>query len=169
METDEDLWPSWLKTEKGKQHAYDALYLDDNINVHSLLFSKFNEVEQYSVYSMIDTYMQTSEIRKKMDVGNWSALNKGYKQLFNSADYSQCEKRNANDYEEADWILLEWIATIYVIMQWKYIIPSEKINQAIPSLQLAHYYHPLSETSHLNACEKLFNKYKEIKEWHIII
>ena len=59
--------------------AYDSLYLEDVEDVHTLLFLKLNEIEQYSLCSMIDEYMQHSEIRKKMDKGNWSALNKGYK------------------------------------------------------------------------------------------
>lgn len=67
--------------------AYDEIYLEDVIDLHTLLFIKLTEITEYDLCSMIDVYMQHSEIRRKMDVGNWSALNKGYKQLKNSIDF----------------------------------------------------------------------------------
>ena len=74
--------------------AFDSSYIEGLMSVHRLVFSKlFTEKQEYDIFSKIDTYMQHSPIRKKMDVGNWSALNKGWKQIFNSIDFSLCEPR----------------------------------------------------------------------------
>lgn len=74
--------------------AYDSLYLKDMMSVHGLMFSKLVAGKpEYDVFSMIDAYMRQSEVRRKMDLGNWSALNKGWKQLFNSIDFSLCKPR----------------------------------------------------------------------------
>ena len=50
--------------------AYDEIYLEDVIDLHTLLFIKLTEITEYDLCSMIDVYMQHSEIRRKMDVGN---------------------------------------------------------------------------------------------------
>lgn len=113
---------------------------------------KLNEIEQYSLCSMIDEYMQHSEIRKKMDKGNWSALNKGYKQLLHSIDFTRCKPKADNT--EYDNILLEWVAHVYVMLQWKYNIPSKTISQKVPAELMMKLYNPLHETSYPNACEK---------------
>lgn len=91
--------------------AYNRLYLKDMMNVHGLLFSKLvaNKPE-YDVFSMIDTYMSQSEIRHKMDLGNWSALNKGWKQLYYSIDFSLCKPKIKDI--PFDNILLGWVAYI---------------------------------------------------------
>ena len=137
--------------------AYDEIYLEDVIDLHTLLFIKLTEITEYDLCSMIDVYMQHSEIRRKMDVGNWSALNKGYKQLKNSIDFSLCAPRK--EAIECDRILLNWISQMYVRLQWKYCIASAEISRAIPSALLIRLYDPLHETSYNNACEKLYRKY----------
>lgn len=130
--------------------AYDEIYLEDVIDLHTLLFIKLTEITEYDLCSMIDVYMQHSEIRRKMDVGNWSALNKGYKQLKNSIDFSLCAPRK--EAIECDRILLNWISQMYVRLQWKYCIASAEISRAIPSALLMRLYDPLHETSYNNAC-----------------
>lgn len=141
--------------------AYDSSYLEDVEDVHTLLFLKLNEIEQYSLCSMIDEYMQHSEIRKKMDKGNWSALNKGYKQLLHSIDFTRCKPKADNT--EYDNILLEWVAHVYVMLQWKYNIPSKTISQKVPAELMMKLYNPLHETSYPNACEKIYKKYLQRK------
>lgn len=135
--------------------AYDKLYLTNVMNVHGLTFSKMDENEKYCVFSMIDRYMQCSDVRKKMDIGNWSALNKGYKQLLNSVDYEGCEPKQYS----IDKISLHWIAEIYVLLQWKYNIPSSEISRKVPAKALFNLYNPLHETSHENACDKIYSKF----------
>ncbi|MDE5557475.1 MAG: hypothetical protein K2J32_07250 [Ruminococcus sp.] len=135
--------------------AYDELYLDGVMKVHESLFRKLAEIKEYDIFSMIDVYMQHSEIRHKMDKGNWSALNKGYRQLMNDVDYSLCSPKQT----ESDDILLGWIADMYVLLQWIYNLPSAYINMKLSSSELAGAYNPLHETSYKNACEKLYHKY----------
>jgi hypothetical protein len=138
-------------------HAYSEDYLESVISVHSLLFEKFEEVSEYNTFSMIDTYMQYSEIRSLIDIGNWSALNKGSKQLFNSVDFNMCKQNNLDII--IDTIVLKWMATMYVLLQWKYNLKSSLISLNLPAEELYRTYNPLHETSFDIACEKLFNKY----------
>ena len=142
--------------ENTERTAYDIVYLNDEIDLHALLFVKLNEMEQYDVCSLIDEYMRHSEIRRKMDEGNWSALNKGCKQLLHSIDAARCSPRGGMEYDD---ILLRWTAAIYVTLQWKYCIPSAAISARIPAAELMRLYSPLSETSYKTACEKLYKKF----------
>lgn len=140
-----------------KDAAYDEAYLRDVINVHCFLFSQLAQNKQYNIFSMIDVYMQHSDIRRKMDEGNWSALNKGYKQLLNSIDYSMCDPDE--DKTEVDNILLGWMATVYVMLQWKYNLFSSEISMKLSAKELCKTYNPLHEISYENACEKLYYRY----------
>ncbi|MCM1055358.1 MAG: hypothetical protein NC394_07540 [Bacteroides sp.] len=141
--------------------SYDEAYLTDVMNVHGLLFEKLaEEKSEYDIFSMIDTYMRCSEIRAKMDKGNWSALNKGYKQLLNSIDFSHCSSaKTAEPSDPPDPILLGWMADIYVLLQWRYNMPSAEISKKLSAHELCRTYYPLHETSHSNACDKLYKKY----------
>ncbi len=72
----------------------DAQARRDVFNFISKRFSQLvTEKPEYDVFSMIDTYMQYSEVRHKMDLGYYNALNKGWKQLFNSIDFTRCKPR----------------------------------------------------------------------------
>ena len=135
--------------------AYMQEYLDPTINLHRLLFVKMGENKLYDTFSMINKYMQTSEIRSKMDKGNWSALNKGWKQLWNDVDFSDCSSKK----NDIDNIMLHWIADIYVTLQWKYNISSNEISRTVPAELMYKIYSPLHETSEKIACEKIYNKY----------
>lgn len=142
---------------KAQEYAYDELYLEPNMDLHRLLFVKLAENEQYSFCSLVNNYMQTSEIRRKQDEGNWSALNKGYKQLLNSIDLSGCESKDKNEF--VDDIMAHWIADIYVLFQWMYNIPSDVISKNVPAEEMIKIYNPLHETSEKNACEKIYQIY----------
>jgi hypothetical protein len=137
--------------------AYNEAYLKDVINVHSFLFLQLAKIKQYDIFSMIDAYMRHSDIRRKMDEGNWSALNKGYKQLLNSIDFSTCEPDKNKT--EVDSILLGWMATVYVMLQWKYRLFSSEISMKLSARELCKTYNPLHEISYENACEKLYYRY----------
>lgn len=139
--------------------AYDKLYLRDVMKVHRYLFTMMERNKEYDTFSMIDSFMRYSPIRRRMDEGNWSALNKSGKQLYNDIPFERCEKKK-ND-EEYDDILLGWMADIYVLMQWRYNIPSAQLSEAIPASEMCRAFHPLYETSYNNACIKLHHKYHE--------
>lgn len=142
-----------------KSPAYDELYLSDVMKVHRYLFELMEQCEQYDTLSMIDSYMRFSPIRKKMDLGNWSALNKSGKQLYNDIPLQFCKEKKSE--EEYDDIILEWIADMYVLLQWKYNFPSAYISFTLPANKMKEAYYPLHETSYKNACEKLYRKYLE--------
>lgn len=144
-----------MKFESQTTPPFDKLYLVPLMDLHRLLFIKLME-SKYDTLVAIDLYMKTSEIRQKMDQGNWVALNKGYKQLFNSIDFSKCPVKTEKD---EDIYLYHWMADIYTLMQWMYNIPSAEIADKIPSFVLAQKFNPLHETSEKNACEKLYETY----------
>lgn len=104
-------------------------------------------------------WMRYSSIRRRMDEGNWSALNKSGKQLYNDIPIERCEKKK--DDEEYDDIWIGWMTDIYVLMQWKYNIPSAQLSEAIPASEMCRAFHPLYEASYNNACIKLHHKYLE--------
>ncbi len=139
--------------------SYDELYLNDVKKVHRYLFWLMEQNKDYDTFSMIDNYMRFSPIRSKMDIGNWSALNKSGKQLYNDIPFERCQK--ATNTQELDDIILGWMADIYVIMQWKYNISSNFLSVNIPASAMCRSYYPLHETSYKNACEKLYHKYLE--------
>lgn len=138
-------------------YAYDEMYLYGNQELHRLLYRDFLENEQYDFFSLVDAYMQTSEIREKMDIGNWSALNKGDKQLLNSIDYSLCVPKSPEQDKVVDITMARWMADVYCLFQWKYNILSKKINSLLPAQELCSLFNPLHETSLDNACDKIAN------------
>ncbi len=139
-----------------EKHPYIREYLEPLIRLHQFVFIMFRNDPEYDTLSLIDAYMRTSEIRRKMDVGNWSALNKGSKQVFNSFDRDPCVKGPSVFIDD---IALEWIAYIYNLFQWTYNVPSKEISERIPSEMLFRMFSPLHETSETNACRKLLHRF----------
>ena len=137
--------------------AYDKLYLNDVMKVHRYLFFLMEKNTEYSTFSMIDNYMRYSHIRSRIDKGNWSALNKRGKQLYNDIPFERCLKAKHQD--EYDDILLGWIADMYVLMQWRYNFTSSFLSVVLPASEMYKAYFPLHETSYDNACEKLYHRY----------
>lgn len=140
-------------------YAYDEMYLYSNQELHRLLYRDFLENEKYDFFSLVNAYMQTSEIREKMDIGNWSALNKGDKQLLNSIDYSLCTPKSLEQDKVVDITMARWMADIYCLFQWKYNILSKKISNLLSAQELCSLFNPLHETSLDNACDKIANVY----------
>lgn len=137
--------------------AYSEMYLNQIKTVTKFVFHMFMRSE-YDFNACVCDYMSNSEIRARMDVGNWSALNKGSKQIYNSVNFDILPK---NDNAYMDGILSDWLALIYVHFQWKYNISSRQIVEILPPDRLRSLYHPLNETSINNACEKLHHKFFE--------
>lgn len=135
--------------------AYDKEYLIGTMNLIRLVFIQMNEINDLNIYNQIDAYMRTSDVRKKMDEGNWSALMKGWKQVYNSVDFSICKADN----EKSDDAMLHWLADIYTYWQWRYSLSSKDISEKCNAEMLSKLYYPLHETSIQNACEKLYNKF----------
>lgn len=136
-------------------YAYDKFYLSGIFKITRFLFHIFIQ-SGHDYFACINEYMKHSTIRKKMDEGNWSALNKGIKQLRNSVDITDvCENDNAY----MDEIMSDWISDIYVYLQWKYKLVSANIVEYLPPELLYDLYNPLHETGIDNACDKLYKRY----------
>lgn len=136
-------------------YAYDRFYLTDVLKLTRYLFHEFIK-SGHDFFEAVKTYMEYSPIRLKMDQGNWSALNKGIKQVFNSVDLSAVPENN-NAY--MDGILSDWIADVYVYMQWRYRFASADLVKHLPPELLCREYYPLHEANLSVACEKLYHKY----------
>lgn len=135
--------------------AYDKLYLNQNRKITEYLFHLFME-GPYDFFAIVKRYMEESPVRKGMDEGNWSALNKGINQVYHSV---RTEGLPESDNQYMDGILSSWIADIYVYMQWKYGMYSAGIVSVLPPELLCKLYNPLHEASIQVACRKLYHKY----------
>lgn len=90
-----------------------------------------------------------------MDMGNPMYLNKTPKQIMEELDIriqNDCEIS-----EKCDEFILEWMADIYVYMQWKYDLPSAEIIEKTTPESLYQKYYPLHETSIENGVRKLLS------------
>ena len=105
-------------------------------------------------FSAIASYMK-SDYRKYMDMGNPMYLNKTPKQIMEELDIriqNDCEIN-----EKYDEFILEWMADIYVYMQWKYDLSSAEIIEKTTPESLYQKYYPLHETSIENGVRKLLS------------
>lgn len=137
-------------------YAYDKFYLSGIFKITRFLLHIFIH-SGHDYFGCIKEYMGNSSIRRKMDEGNWSALNKGIKQLCNSVDVADVP---GNDNAYMDEIMSDWISDIYVYMQWKYKLVSADIVKHLPPELLYDLYHPLHETGIDSACDKLYKRYE---------
>ena len=131
--------------------AYDECYLEGMIQKNRYLF-KLIARNFDSVFQVISDYMN-SEYRKYMDMGNPLYLNKTPKQILGSLGITIQEYDHIS--ELYDEFILEWMADIYVYMQWKHCILSSEIVMRIKPEDLYKKYNPLHETSIENGVEKL--------------
>ena len=91
-----------------------------------------------------------------MDMGNPIYLNKTPKQIMEELDISIQNDHEIS--EEYDEFILEWMADIYVYMQWRYDLSSAEIVEKTTPESLYQKYYPLHETSVENGVRKLLNK-----------
>ena len=148
MKTLDTVEPGWTV-------AYDRYYLVPTMNLIRLVFVQMNEINNLNIYDQIDSYMRNSEIRARMDTGNWSALMKGWKQVYNSVNLRVCHEDNV----KSDTAMLHWLADVYTYWQWRYCVKSADISKRCDARQLTQLYYPLHETSIQNACEKLHKRF----------
>lgn len=146
-------------------YAYDPFYLTGILKITRFLFHKFIE-SGHDFFGSVKNYMEQSPIRQKMDQGNWSALNKGINQLYHSVNLAAIPQ---NDNSYMDGIMSDWLADVYVYMQWRYRISSIDLVQCLTPEELCELYYPLHEASLSVACEKLYQRYcnKTAKEGNL--
>lgn len=133
--------------------AYDESYLDSMITKTRYLFKLIGR-NCADPFSAIASYMK-SDYRKYMDMGNPMYLNKTPKQIMEELDIriqNDCEIN-----EKYDEFILEWMADIYVYMQWKYDLSSAEIIEKTTPESLYKKYYPLHETSIENGVRKLLS------------
>ena len=133
--------------------AYDESYLDGMLVKTRYLFKLIGR-NCLDPFSVITNYMK-SDYRKYMDMGNPIYLNKTPKQIMEELDI-----RIQNDHEiseKYDEFILEWMADIYVYMQWEYDLSSSEIVAKLTPEKLYKQYYPLHETSVENGVRKLLS------------
>ena len=136
-----------------KSLAYDECYLDMMFQKTRFLF-KLIARNRLDVFSVITDYMR-GLYRKYMDMGNPLYLNKTPKQILGDLGYRV--DMNADLSLDYDEMILEWMADIYVYMQWRYKLWSARIVETVKPETL---YNPLHEASIANGCEKLMKRYQ---------
>ena len=137
-----------------KKPAYDICYLDMMFQKTRFLF-RLMARNHLDVFSVITNYM-TGDYRKYMDMGNPLYLNKTPKQILGEMGYRVNMREEISlDYDE---MILDWMADIYVYMQWKYALWSAEIVEKVKPEELYKMYYPLHEASIENGCEKLLKK-----------
>lgn len=133
--------------------AYDESYLDSMIIKTRYLFKLIGR-NCDDPFSAITNYMK-SDYRKYMDMGNPMYLNKTPKQIMGELNiHIQNECDISEKYDE---FILEWMADIYVYMQWKYNLSSAEIVEKTAPESLYQKYYPLHETSVENGVRKLLS------------
>lgn len=134
--------------------AYDESYLDGMLVKIRYLFKLIGR-NCSDPFSVIANYMK-SDYRKYMDMGNPIYLNKTPKQIMGELNISI--QNNHEISERYDEFILEWMADIYVYMQWKYDLSSVEIVEKTTPESLYQKYYPLHETSVENGVRKLLNE-----------
>ena len=130
-----------------KSLAYDECYLDMMFQKTRFLF-KLIARNRLDVFSVITDYMR-GLYRKYMDMGNPLYLNKTPKQILGDLGYRV--DMNADLSLDYDEMILEWMADIYVYMQWRYKLWSARIVETVKPETLYKMYYPLHEASIANA------------------
>lgn len=133
--------------------AYDESYLDGMITKTRYLFRLIGR-NCDDPFSVIAGYMK-SDYRKYMDMGNPVYLNKTPKQVLSELNVSIQEDLGIS--ESYDEFILEWMADIYVYMQWRYNLSSAEIAEKTAPESLYQKYYPLHETSVENGVRKLLD------------
>ena len=135
--------------------AYEECYLEGMLQKSRYLFRLIGR-NCADAFQVISAYMQ-GEYRRNMDLGNPLYLNKTPKQILGSLGIViNSEMKSSKDYDE---FILDWMADIYVYLQWKYGLCSAKIVKRIAPEELYQKYDPLHETSLQNGVEKLMEIY----------
>lgn len=135
--------------------AYEKCYLEGMLQKSRYLFCLIAR-NCPQVFEVISAYMQ-GEYRRNMDLGNPLYLNKTPKQILGSLDISI--NPNAGISQEYDEFILDWMADIYVYLQWKYGLWSSEIVKKVKPEELYKKYYPLHEASLENGAQKLIKIY----------
>lgn len=136
--------------------AYDECYLESMLQKNRYLF-RLMARNCKDVYAAVSAYMQ-GDYRRNMDLGNPLYLNKTPKQILGSLNIEINPEVEIS--KEHDEFILEWMADIYVYLQWKYGLSSSEIVGRITPEDLYEKYYPLHEASLENGSEKLKNIYE---------
>lgn len=135
--------------------AYEECYLEGMLKKSRYLFRLIAR-NCSNAFEVISAYMQ-GEYRHYMDLGNPLYLNKTPKQILGSLQISiNPEAAISKDYDE---FILDWMADVYVYLQWNYGVSSDKIAKKLTPEDLYAKYYPLHEASLKNSTEKLAKLY----------
>lgn len=135
--------------------AYEECYLESMRQKSRYLFRLIAR-NCSNPFEIISAYMQ-GEYRRYMDLGNPLYLNKTPKQILGSLHITM--NPDAGISETYDEFILDWMADIYVYLQWKYGLWSGELVKTITPEDLYGKYYPLHEASLENGTDKLVKIY----------
>ena len=130
------------------------VYLQHVIKVHEYLFNFFARTDK-DTFDAIKRYM-ISEQRAAMDARNPKYLNVTPEQLVNEV-YGQCSLRPEED--NLDEVLMNWVAKIYVLLQFQTEYSSMEIVNRVRPEWLYSNYSFLHEASDANSVEKIIETF----------
>lgn len=130
--------------------SYDEVYLKHMLKMHESLFRSFVRAS-VNTFDAVKMYM-ISEQRAAMDVGHPKYINMTPKQLTNRM-YEDCALKQSSD--DCDEFIMNWIARIYVLIQFSTEKSSVEIVNRISPEWLYKHYSPLHETSDTNGVRKI--------------
>lgn len=114
--------------------AYDRCNLNHIVAVHKDIFEQFLSMDK-NFYSLVNTYMRTSEPRYGADHGWNGYMDRTAAGYLHQVDFSQCLKKGSEP--PMDQETAKKIAEIYCNFQWMYSMDSREIIERIPAEKLA--------------------------------
>lgn len=140
--------------------AYGKFEFETNIKLIQLVFHFFEGDKKQKCFNigsdkdtldLIDTYMK-SEVRKKMDEGDYVAHYYGGKQVYNRIDKTNCKPKTMT----YDLDILHWMAEVYCTLQWTYCIYSKDIDSFLPARDLYAKYEAMKDLPMEDCCKQLY-------------
>ena len=112
----------------------------------------FNYEDKLDTLDFIDAYMK-SDVRKRMDEGDYITLDYGSKQVYNRIDKSDCKPKTIT----YDLDILYWMAEVYCTLQWTYCVYSKDIDIFLPAKDLYVKYETMKNLPMEDCCKQLYD------------
>ena len=149
--------------------AYDRIYLHSVVYHSQALFRIMSDRDE-NLFDALRLYMISFQ-RMLMDVGNPLAINKTPRQLISRMYDGYKLKSGDSQAGNYDKFILNWMARIYVRLQFETCMSSMHIVNVLKPEWLYKYYYPLHEASIENALRKINDIFfsKESRESDTVI
>jgi len=140
-------------------HIYSKEILKTHIAFHEILFQNFAKNDLYDFFSLVDAYMQSSNIRAIADNGCLVPVDDiDMTSILQTIDYGMLQKKHFSS--KVPFMLPFWMADIYCLLQWNQAISSTILNKIVPARILAEIYTANKGRSLQSICEDIGSRYQ---------